>query len=61
MEALNFSQARKLNERTFLAKKIARRLWAKRNMRTKIKELLKLQEIFVAIHHEYSGILPWKI
>jgi len=56
-----FKEAAKFNEKIFESKKRMRKVWAKRPMEVKLRELVKLQEITAALHPELRRLIPWKL
>jgi len=56
-----FEEASKFNKKIFASKGKIRKIWARRPMEVKIRELVKLQEITATLHPELKRIIPWKL
>jgi len=56
-----FKQAQEFNKKLFESKKEMRKVWARRPIEVKIRELIKLQEITATLHPELRSIIPWKL
>lgn len=48
-------------DKIFKSKNQMRKIFAKEPLPEKIKDLLRLQDMFVALHPQYKNILPWRI
>lgn len=56
-----FRQAKEYNQKVFKSKRQMRKVWAKKPIEEKIKELVKLQEIAVTLHPKLKRLIPWKL
>ena len=56
-----FKQAQEFNKKLFESKEEMRKVWARRPIEVKIRELIKLQEITATLHPELRNIIPWKL
>lgn len=56
-----FKEAKKFNQKVFASKEKMRKTWAKKSVKEKIKELVKLHEVTAALHPELRKIIPWRL
>jgi len=56
-----FKQAEEHNKKLFKSKEEMRKVWARRPIEVKIRELIKLQEITATLHPELRNIIPWRL
>ena len=56
-----FEEASKFNKKIFASKEKRRKIWARRPIEAKIRELVRLQEITATLHPELRKIIPWKL
>ncbi|MBI5493133.1 MAG: hypothetical protein HY893_09385 [Deltaproteobacteria bacterium] len=56
-----FKEAKKFNAKVFASKEKMRKTWAKKAVKEKIKELVKLHEMTAALHPELRKIIPWRL
>lgn len=56
-----FKRALKFNKQLFKSKAKMRKVWARKPIEVKIRELIKLQEITATLHPELRNIIPWRL